>query len=111
MDATDHRRLACLPEIADETAGSPPPQPMSSTRTGWRRPEVAEYEIGGLVAGRPASREVGYGVLPGGTPRGFPVQHSGNWGVVSRRPVRPAVARMVMASSIPRAVVAMSGIV
>ena len=56
-------------------------------------------------------QEVDYGVLPGGTPRGFPVQHTGNCGVVSRRPIRPAVARMVMASSIPRPAVAESGIV
>jgi len=34
----------------------------------------------------------------------------GIFGVVSRRSVRPTVARMVTASSIPRAAVAMSGI-
>jgi len=102
------------PGAADEGRGRHPPLPRIrafSARAGWRRLEVVEYEIGYLVAERPASREVDYGVLPGGTPRGFPVQHTGNCGVVSRRPIRPAVARMVMASSIPRAVVAMSGIV
>jgi hypothetical protein len=52
-----------------------------------------------------------HGVLPGGTPRGFPVQHIGNCGVVARRPIRPAVARMVMASRSPTAAVAVSGIV
>jgi hypothetical protein len=72
---------------------------------------VVEYDIAYLVAELPAGQEITYGVLPGGTPRGFPVQHTGNCGVVSRRPIRPAVAMMVMASSIPRTVVAMSGIV
>ena len=52
-----------------------------------------------------------YRNFPGASPRGSRVQHTGMCGVVSRRPIRPAVARMVMASSIPRAVVAMSGIV
>ena len=46
-----------------------------------------------------------------GSPRGAPVQHTGIFGVVSQRSIRPAVARMVMASSVPRAAVAASGIV
>ena len=41
---------------------------------------------------------------------GSPVHDTGIFSVVSRR-IRPAVARMVMASSIPRAAVAVSGIV
>jgi hypothetical protein len=39
------------------------------------------------------------------------VQHTGICGVVSRRPIRPAVARRVIASSIPKTAVAASGIV
>lgn len=46
-----------------------------------------------------------------GRPRGSPVQHEGIFTVVSRRPSPPAVARMAVASSSPRAAVAMSGIV
>jgi hypothetical protein len=46
-----------------------------------------------------------------GRPRGSPVQHEGIFTVVSRRSSPPAVARMAMASSSPRAAVAMSGIV
>ena len=40
---------------------------------------------------------------------GFPGHNQRIFGVVSRRSIRPAVARMVMASSIPRAAVAVSG--
>ena len=80
-----------------ETSAAPADAGAFSARAGWRRPEVVEYEIGYLVAELPASREVDHGVLPGGTTRGFPVQHTGNCGTVSRQPIRPAVARMVMA--------------
>ena len=72
---------------------------------------MVAYEIGYLVAELPPGEEVRYRVLPGGTPRGFPVQHIGNCGALSRRLIRPAVARIVMASSSPTAAVAVSGIV
>jgi hypothetical protein len=46
-----------------------------------------------------------------GSPRGSPVRDAGISGASCRRPIPPAAARMVMASSIPRAAVAVSGIV
>ena len=60
---------------------------------------------------RPVDRELVQARLRSGSQRGSPVQHTGMCGVVSRRSIRPAVARMVMASSIPRTAVAVSGIV
>ena len=46
-----------------------------------------------------------------GRPGGSTVQHEGIFAVASRRSSPPAVARMAMASSSPKAAVAMSGIV
>jgi hypothetical protein len=72
-----------------------------------RDPRAADREEAAAAADRGPVRSR----LCSGSPRGSPGRDTGISGVVSRRPVRPAVARTVMASSIPRAAVAASGIV
>ena len=76
-----------------------------------REPEIRPVNVLAVKAGRVCcSPGPAQARLRSGSPRGSPGRDGRIFGVVSRRSIRPAVARMVMASTIPRAAVAESGI-